>query len=146
MPYYFNRDGHRIDAAKFQELQADPAYTMLKEFDNGAVRVRLVWLGKVSDREHSTWRDTWPLFTMSVWNYTAEGKLVPDPVANGQTFASEHEALNAYEEFLITWADCEIGDNGNLIEKDNLLAPPPPPDPDKPASEFKLDDDNDAAW
>lgn len=143
---YFDREGNRIDAARWSELQAQPDYALIKEYDNGAVRLRLVWVGRITDKDWQSFRDTWPLFTISVWNYTAEGKLVPDPVANGETFANECEALNAYEEFLIHWAEAEIDDNGKLIEKDNLLAPPPPPDPDKPASEFKLDDDNDAAW
>lgn len=146
MPYYFNRDGLRIDAAEFTQLQLDPAYVTLKEYDNGKVRLRLVWLGKLTNQEHSSWRDTWPLFSIGVWNYTAEGKMVPDPVSNGVSYATETEALNAYEEFLINWADAEINDNGVLVEKDNLLAPPPPPDPDKPTTEMHLDEDNDAAW
>ena len=145
MARYFDREGRRIDAAAWAELQKKPEYVTLKEYDNGAVRLRLVWIGKISEKEHSAFRDTWPLFTMSVWNYNDEGRPVPDPVANGETFSNESDALTAYEDFLVNWTDSEFGENG-LIEADNNLAPPPPPDPDKPTTEMVLDEDNDAAW
>jgi hypothetical protein len=145
MARYFDREGRRIDAAAWAELQKKPEYVLLKEYDNGAVRVRLVWIGKISEKEHSSFRDTWPLFSMGVWNYTDTGALVPDPVSNGETFANESDALTAYEDFLITWTDSQMGEKG-LIEVDNNLAPPPPPNPDLPATEFRLDEDNDAAW
>lgn len=145
MARYFDREGRRIDAAAWAELQKKPEYVLMKEYDNGAVRVRLVWIGKITEKQHSSFRDTWPLFSMGVWNYTDTGALVPDPVSNGETFSNESDALTAYEDFLITWTDSQMGENG-LIEADNNLAPPPPPDPDKPTTEMVLDEDNDAAW
>lgn len=143
---YYDREGRRISLLTWQNHQANTSYSLLREYDNGAVRVRLVWLGKLMDREAQSYRDTWPLFTISVWNYNDQGRLVPDPVEDGKTFAHEQEAINAYEEFLINWTDSTVNDEGKLIEADNLLAPPPPPDPDKPSTEFTLDEDNDAAW
>ena len=98
------------------------------------------------DKQANYFRDTWPLFTISVWNYNDQGIPVPDPVMNGQTFAYEETAIEAYETFLEDYTESERNDAGELVEADNLLAPPPPPDPDKPTSEFKLDEDNDAAW
>lgn len=146
MALFFDKEGRRIDAAKWAELQKQPEYVTMKEYDNGKVRVRLVWLGKLSQKEASSFRDTWPLFTISVWNYNAQGALVPDPVSNGETFPDEESALTAYEDFLITWTDSQMGENG-LIEVDNALAPPPPPDPDAPTSELKnAPPDFTAAW
>ena len=143
---YYDREGRRITLATWRDLQAKTDYQQIREYDNGAVRLRLVWLGKLTDQQAQSFRDTWPLYTISVWNYNDQGKLVPDPVEDGKTFAHEGEAINAYEEFLINWTDSEVTDDGKLIEADNLLAPPPPPDPDRPATEFTLDEDNDAAW
>lgn len=145
MARYFDREGRRIDAAAWAELQKKPDYATVKEFDNGAVRLRLVWIGKISEKEHASFRDCWPLYVMGVWNYTDTGALVPDPVANGETFPNESDALTAYEDFLINWTDSEMGETG-VIEVGNSLAPPPPPDPDKPTTEMILDEDNDAAW
>lgn len=143
---YYDREGRYIDQAKWRELQANTEYTQLKEYDNGKVRVRLVWLGRLTQQQASSFRDTWPLFTISVWNYNDEGKPVPDPVMNGETYPTESDALTAYEDFLITWTDSQMGEHG-LIEVDNTLAPPPPPDPDAPTSTMKdLPPDFSAAW
>lgn len=130
---YLNRDGLRIDKAKWTELQKDDSYRVIREFDNGKVRVRLVWEGRVDKAHAQSFRDTWPIFSMGVWNYRADGSMVIDPVKNGETYSHIEEAVRAYEEFLIDWTDCEEGDDGRLIEVDNLLTPPPPPDPNKPA-------------
>lgn len=147
MALYFNRDGKPIIGAEWKKLTADPAYRTLKEFDNGRVQVRLIWNGALTLQQKTSFRDTWPLFAIRVMNYDAEGNLRPDPSCDGETFAHEHEALNGYEEFLITWADCHINDDGNLVEVDNHLAPPPPPDPDAPTSTLKdAPPDFGAAW
>lgn len=147
MALYFNREGAPIPSAKWFQLRKDPAYRTLKEFDNGRVQVRLIWNGALTLQQKTSFRDTWPLFAMRVMNYDSEGKLRPDPSRDGETFAYEHEALNGYEEFLVTWADCHIDDDGALVEVDNHLAPPPPPDPDAPTSVLKdAPPDFGAAW
>ncbi len=130
---YLNRDGLRIDKAQWKVLQADEDYKVVRQFDNGTVRVRLVWIGSVTDKQAQTFRDTWPVFTISVWNYRADGSMVLDPVKNGETFPHIEQGIAAYEEFLLDWTDCEVTDDGRFIEVDNSLAPPPPPDPNKPA-------------
>jgi hypothetical protein len=147
MALYFDRDGKSIPHTKWRELNNDPTYRILKEFDNGKVQVRLIWNGSLTLQQKTSFRETWPLFALRVMNYNAEGKLRPDPSRDGETFAYENEALNGYEEFLITWADCHIDDDGNLVEVDNHLAPPPPPDPDAPTSVLKdAPPDFGAAW
>jgi len=144
---YLDKTGLRIDKAKWTELKKDESYSVIREYDNGKVRVRLTWQGNLTPQQASSFRDTWPVFCIGVWNYRADGTMVPDPVINGQTFATIDEALNTYEEFLITWADAELNDDGDLIEKDNLLAPPPPPDPNKPADvEIEGLTDSFGAW
>lgn len=144
---YIGRDGSRLTKESWDRLQQDPSKRIVREYDNGEIQVRLIWNGRMTKTQAQSFRDTWPVFEIRVMNYNAEGRLVPDPVADNSTFPSENEAINAYEEFLITWADCEVGDDGNLIEKDNHLAPPPPPDPDAPTSVLKdAPPDFGAAW
>lgn len=146
MALYFNREGMPMSGAQWKLMTANPNYRVLKEFDNGRVQVRLIWNGALTLQQKTSFRDTWPLFSIRIMNYDAEGKLRPDP-RDGTTFAYEADALNGYEEFLITWADCHINDDGILVEVDNHLAPPPPPDPDAPTSTLKdAPADFGAAW
>lgn len=147
MALYFDREGKRINHLKWKALAGDPLYRTVKEFDNGRVQVRLIWNGSLTLQQKLSFRDTWPLFAMRVMNYNAQGVLQPDPSSDGETFPTESDALNGYEQFLINWADCHIDDNGNLVEVDNNLAPPPPPDPDAPTSTLKdAPADFGAAW
>lgn len=144
---YIDRHGLRIPKQTWENYRADPTYRVVKEFDNGVVQVRLIWNGQMNKMQSQAFRETWPIFEVRVMNYTADGRLVPDPVADGETFPDESRALEAYEEFLVTWANCEIGADGALIEVDNQLAPPPPPDPDAPTSVLKdAPEDLGAAW
>lgn len=146
MALYFNREGMPMSGAQWKTMTADPTYRVLKEFDNGRVQVRLFWNGALTLQQKTSFRDTWPLFTIRIMNYDAEGRLRAD-THDGETFAYEADALNAYEEFLTTWADCHIDDDGKLVEVDNHLAPPPPPDPDAPTSVLKdAPPDFGAAW
>ena len=76
-----------------------------------------------------------------------DGSLAADPVDDGRTFHDEESALNWYEEFLTTWTESTIDEDGELVEVDNHLAPPPPPDPDAPTSTLKdAPEDFGAAW
>ena len=131
---YFNRQGSRITREEWDKLMSGPDRT-LRMFDNGKVRVMLQFDGAISPLAASSFRDTWPLFRMSVQNYDAKGFLRPDPI-DGMTFPNEVSAIDGYQDFLQAWADC-CDDNGMFVEKDNLLAPPPPPDPDEPQSVLK---------
>ncbi len=131
---HYDRNGEKISALQWFELMNDSAYHNIREFDNGSVRVMLAWSGKVTPKQHSSFRDTWPLFVLYVANYDANGKPVKDPVMDGKTFPDEESAIKGYEKFLTQWTTCEIDDKGAFIEKDNLLAPPPPPDPNAPQS------------
>ena len=146
---HYDRNGLKISASQWLELMGDPTYHIIREFDNGSVRVMLVWNGKVTPKEHSSFRDTWPLFVLYVANYKANGRLVKDPTMNGVTFAFESDAIKGYEEFLKFWTDCEVNDDGEFVEVGNELAPPPPPpppNPDAPTSALKDAPDFGAAW
>lgn len=147
---YLDRQGLRINPGKWLKLQADDSYRTIRQFDNGTVQVSLFWVGKLTRLQASSFRDTWPVFSARVFNYKADGTISPDPVDDNRTFHDEESALDWYEEFLTCWTDSTIDDNGNLVEVDNLLAPPPPPDPDAPTSTAEdvkgLPDDLGAAW
>lgn len=145
---YIDRYGLRIPKQTWDTYQADPAYRVVREFDNGVVQLRVIWNGRLNQLQAQSFRETWPVYEVRVMNYTAEGKLVPDPVSDNSTFPDEAAALDAYEEFLVTWADCEIDAEGKLVEVGNQLAPPPPPDPDAPTSTAikNVPEDLGAAW
>lgn len=144
---YIDRHGLRMNKQVWEERQADPAYRIVSEFDNGVVQVRLIWNGRITKAQSQQFRDTWPIFELRVMNYNAEGRLVPDPVADNETFSDFESAVDAYEEFLIVWANCERKDDGSFVEVDNNLAPPPPPDPDAPTSVLKdAPEDFGTAW
>jgi hypothetical protein len=147
---YIDRQNRNIEHGAWLNLLADEKYRIVREFDNGVVQIRLIWVGKLNRLQHSSFRDTWPVYEMRVMNYRANGTLAADPVEDGKTFPHEDAAVAAYEEFLVQWTECEFDDEDKFVEVDNHLAPPPPPDPDAPTStaeEVKgLPDDLGAAW
>jgi len=131
--FYYDRTGRPMSLAEWKLKSEDEDYRLIRNFDNGVVKARLVWLGKLSSIEKSSFRDTWPLFSINVWNYGSDGQLRVDPNMSGQTFAHEQNAIDCYEDFLLTWTDCDRDDDGKFFEVDNIYTPPPPPDPNKPA-------------
>jgi hypothetical protein len=146
---YYDREGDAISHALWKEKRADAAYTMLKEFDNGSVRVTLEWTGKVTDPTNS-WRDTWALFTLGVLNYDSTGTPREDPLMHGKTFSEEEDAVKAYSKFLTDWTESHMETNGvtgeeELVEEGNVLAPAIPDDPNRPTTELD-DDDGVGAW
>ena len=144
---YIDRTGRRIDHGEWLKRLSDESYCTVKEFDNGQVNVRLRWVGKLNRLQAQSFRDTWPVFAARVMNYKEDGSLAADPVDDGRTFHDEESALDWYEEFLTTWTESFINEDGKLAEVDNHLAPPPPPDPDAPTSTLKdAPEDFGAAW
>lgn len=147
---YIDRTGRKIDHGEWLKRLADDSYRTVRQFDNGIVQVSLFWVGKLNRLQAQSFRDTWPVFSVRVLNYKADGSLAADPVDDNRTFHDEESALDWYEEFLTTWTESVIDDDGKLVEVDNHLAPPPPPDPDAPTSSAEtvkgLPDDLGAAW
>lgn len=131
---YRDREGRAITEAQWKKLQADPAYTTVKEYDNGVVRVTLRWNGRIAGPAASTFPDYWPVFVLLVKNYRPDGTLVNDPVDNDKTYPDEQAAIKGYQEFLLKWTESEVDDAGEFLEEGNILTPPPPPDPNKPTT------------
>ncbi|MCL2874729.1 MAG: hypothetical protein FWF12_00245 [Betaproteobacteria bacterium] len=150
MTKYFGRDGRAIHRHEWSRLLGDHSYSVVREYDNGEVFVRLRWHGEVSDP--NIFRDCWNLFLLTVGNYNAVGELKADPVENGKWFAYEEDGIKAYEAFLTRWTPCCIDADGRFEECDNTLAPPPPPNPDVPVTDIltlaclKLGDDDVGVW
>lgn len=132
--HYVDREGIVISKSGWHELQADPEYRNLREFSNDKVRILLYWSGSLSGKEYHSWPELWPVFRLSVWNYNEQGVAQRDPVRDGDSFATEKEALAGYESILTEWTDCHYRHDGSFVEVDNDLAPPPPPDPNIPTS------------
>lgn len=146
---YFGREGNPLTRAEWEVHRLDRSYWCVREYDNGAVFLRLIWMGLVIDPVN-TWPDCWPIFKLEVGNYDSVGVLRKDPIMSGKTFAAEDEAVSAYEEFLKTWTNSHEGEDG-FVEEDNAYTPPPPPDLDAPMTEtanIKLGimDDGVGAW
>lgn len=131
--FYYDRDGRPMSETEWKRKSEDESYRLIRNFDNGVVMARLVWLGKLTNMQKSSFRDTWPLFAIRVSNYGSDGVLRPDPNLDDETFAYEQNAIDCYEDFLLTWTECDRNDDGKFVEVDNIYTPPPPPDPNKPA-------------
>ena len=142
---YLNKEGHRISSKEWHRLRADESYTLVREFSNSKVAVRLMWHGALTSQEYASFPETWPVFRMSVRNFGAEGSTYSDPVMDGKTFSTQLKAILAYEEFLCKWTESFVED-GKLVEVDNELAPPPPPDPNVPSSTVKDFPSDFTAW
>lgn len=150
---YFNKDGARIAAEDWSILTKESGYSNVMEYDNGAVRVRVTWVGKVVSIE-SLFPDMYKVFRLDVYNYNAVGGLVSDPVSNGKWFPNKDAAIKAYEEFLVQWTASHKNEEGEFVEEDNFFAPPPPPppppSPDAPLSDLAtikgVEDDGVGAW
>lgn len=144
--WYFDRQGIRMTREEWCAKQTDSSYRIVREYDNGSVFLRLMWNGRLTNKEADTFRDCWPLFQLVAGNYDSTGTLRRDPNFDGESFPNEESALKAYETFLETWTECERKDDGKFVEVDNDLAPPPPPDPDEPTSVIKGMPSDFAAW
>ena len=132
MAAYFDRDGNKISPDAWKGLRTDDSYRIIRNYDNGKVRVRLVWTGVVLNP--SVFRDCYEVFHLFVDNYDETGTPRSDPVENGRTFAYEKDGIKAYEDFLERWTNSHRDDDG-FVEEDNILTPPPPPNPDAPTSD-----------
>lgn len=130
---FYDRTGMKIGPNKWLELREDRNYTIVREFDNGAVYVTVEWVGKVVGE---LFRSCWPLFKITVQNYDSTGVLREDPADSGKTFATEADAINFYEDFLLkyTESDLDLDENGHpiFVEKGNQLDNTP----EEPPSEF----------
>lgn len=129
---YIDRDGNATSKEDWQRKRNDATYTVLQEYDNGVVRAKLQWVGRV---DANTFPSMWKNFVLLVSNYKADGTLVADPVDNDTYYANEAAATKGYQDFLAKWTACEIDEEGEFTEADNALVPPPPPSPDAPMSQ-----------
>lgn len=130
---YIDRVGMLITAEAWKAKQSDESYTIVRQYDNGAVRLVLKWVGRVANPAQ-VFSAYYKVFVLLVQNYRSDGTLVNDPVDGDKTFPDEAAAIEGYEEFLLKWTSCESDEAGEFIEQDNDLTPPPPPDPNKPAT------------
>jgi len=143
---HLDRMGREITKSEWLEKRGDPAYKIVKEFDNGFCNVTLEWIGEIRNCQN-LFDYCYPVFEMQVWNY--DGNKVPrqDPVDSGKTFANERDALAYYEEFLTRYAGCRMEEDQfgekTFVEEGNVLTPPPPPDLNVPVTET---DDEVGAW
>lgn len=150
---YFNKNGARIAAEEWSKLAKEPGYHNIIEYDNGVVRVKVTWVGRVVGIE-DLYPDMYKVFRLNVSNYNSIGNLVPDPVSDGRWFSNRDVAVKAYGEFLERWTASHRDEDGELIEEGNIFAPPPPPppppSPDAPTSDCStikgMVDDGVGAW
>lgn len=148
---YYGRDLRQCQKTEWLRLRQDDSYRIVRQFQNGVVKMSLEWLGEVKDASNS-FPVYWPMFKMHAYNINEYGRHVADPIWHDKTFGFEHDAIAAYEKFLATWTECELS-SGVFTEVGNELTPPPPPpppDPDEPTSSAgKLKgvvDDGVGAW
>lgn len=132
---YFDRDGKVITRGVWEEKVKEPSYFTVRQFDNGRVRIRILWKGIVPDADNQ-FRSSYPLFALELENYNDEGRLILDP-SNGRLFPDEKKAVAFYNDFVLKWTESLMDEEGNVEEVGNTLAipePPKPPDPNIPSS------------
>ena len=129
--FYYNRDGLRIQPAEVKAKMKDPAYRIVRSFENDTVRLEVLWTGMGGDPNDSL-PDFWPLFELQVFNMNSSGARAPDPIDHGKVFPTEKKAIAAYEEFLVKWGGGELGQDGEFVEVGNEAEPPKPVEPPKP--------------
>src|SRR5260370_1573400 len=140
---FISKEGHPLQAVEWQRLQKDPSYRYVKAFENGKILATVEWLG-VQRKAETVPRKHWKLYRLNVTNIvTTDGegrplvvtRRTPDPTATRE-FRTVEEALEAYEDLLVRYADCEWlpsanGESGRqFVERGNTLVPPPPDQPD----------------
>jgi hypothetical protein len=140
---FVNREGVMISEADWRDLQKDPNYCTVRQYDNSVVQVTLKWVGRVPNPQN-TFKEFWPVFILLVKNYKADGTLAVDPNDSDKTYYEEAHAIKAYEEFLLRWTESTVDEAGEFVEADNMLTPPAPPDPNKPMT--VADDLGEGAW
>jgi hypothetical protein len=149
---YVNKDGESITLTEFRRLRADKSYVTIREFENDKLYAAVLWLGEVEDAK-SVPREHWKLYGLVVMNivtHDVDGAKYPEPLrardpALSNRFRTEQEAIEAYEDALVRFADCSwvpssynSGEH-HFIEKNNKLAPPPPDAPSAKAGEVQFD-------
>lgn len=143
-----DRAGTRIMQARHAELQADPNYVTVRQFDNGSIRLVLEWDGIIANYGQ-VFPSLYKVFYLKAHNYGSDGTMLPDPNEHNSAFATEAKAIEHYEALLLKHTESERGADGKIIEVGNalppiepspLLAPPkpravvPPPPPPKSKS------------
>jgi hypothetical protein len=140
---FISKEGHPLQQVEWQRLQQDRDYRFLKEFENERLAAEVEWLG-IQRKAETVPRKHWKLYRLNVINIvTTDGegrpldvpRRTPDPTATRE-FRTVQEAIDAYEDILVRYADCEWlpssnGESGRqFVEKGNTLVPPPPDQPD----------------
>lgn len=131
---YIDRDGSEISKQQWAEKKADPNYTTVHAYDNGAIRLSVEWIGRLDDYKQ-VFPDYYKVFVLKLQNYTSEGKLVDDPAFDRVWFPNQQDAIKRYESMLVEMTESGYDSSGKFVEQDNQLTPPPPPDPNKPQQE-----------
>lgn len=139
---HVDRDGNRISAKQWVDLQADPTYVNVRSYANDKIRAELRWTGAVRDGRmvDQMYSDSWELYSLTIenrldvtdpdddsivlsstWVPSIEGKL---------TFPDEEKALEAYTRFLVKWTASKMleQDDGSTVldEIDNVYTPKEP--------------------
>lgn len=147
---YFDKTGAPMSKETWEEKRADEEYSIIRQFDDGAIRVIIRWNG-YEPLAADKFNDMWDIFVAEVHNYGRDNKMVPDPVENGVTFPNEKEAIEWYEEFLGEWTGSSVEEVRNakgtwtqkFVEVGNTLAPPTAEELSTPET---VPDDDIGAW
>lgn len=138
-----DRRGVAINKVTWERHHADHSYRFFREFENEKIHVTCEWVG-IARNAQTIPKQHWKLYRLNVVNIVStdgEGRPLdaprraPDPQATRE-FRTEQEAIDAYEDILVRYADCEwlpssMGESGRqFVEKGNILVPPPPDVPD----------------
>lgn len=147
---YFDKKCAPMSKEVWEEKRADEEYSVIRQFDDGTIRVIVRWNG-YEPLAQDKFNDMWDIFVADVHNYDRNNNMVPDPVENGVTFPNEAEAIEWYEEFISNWTSSSVEEVRNakgtwvkqFVEVGNTLAPPTAEEMATPAT---APDDEIGAW
>ena len=138
-PSHIDRKLNAVTAVEYEKLAKNREYTVVREFENENLFARIAFNGKITNHQKVP-REHWTPFELEVVNIMTtdpDGSFLVEPIRCkdvdvSNSFRTEAEAINVYEDLLVRHAHCEFipttDDDGQpatrLFERGNRLAPP----------------------
>lgn len=116
---YFDRKQQPITKARWEELQRDEGYSILKRFRDDRVHIEARWVGKLANPQNY-FPYLRPVFAVLIFNRDSAGNWQQDP-RHGTTYHDERKLLAAYNDFVLEWTQSTLNEEGELEEIGNEL-------------------------
>jgi hypothetical protein len=130
---YFDKSGKELTKDRWSELQKDEDYCIIHSFENDRFLFQIKWFGKV-DNADNLFRHSYPMFVSNSLQYDEATDDWIEAIDSGRTFGALSSATTYYEDFLLTYTDASVDEDGEITSSDNLQSKPKPIEPPKPSA------------